>query len=425
MKKNRLLVCTIGLALILTATTGAFCQVGYAASWASLVTDNATCQGIDSDYAPVNRVSTFGLPGPYVYSWVEFHDVPPENHTITWQWYMPSGKLYTTITYTIPTSTNNNGWGSYTVWGRTNIVGYSTNELLGLWNIKVSVDGETAVTQSFTVSYYATSAIILGIPYYSQGSNNYCGPTALQMVLGYYGEQKTQSEIVAHVFNTENDTTYTTDMQAYPQQLGFNSTEFTGSIELVKQYVHSRIPVIVLQKVSETDERGHFRVVAGYDDTKGVIITCDPDKSASYNLTYAQFANLWQGGSTFTTVNWTLAIVPYSGAPAPTILQATPQPTAQPTQSPSPVPTASPTTPPTTLPPTSPTATTTTSPTTTATQTAKPSPIPTQGSQSDEHLSVNPQPTVPEFPLWVLPMVMACVLATAGFAVKQKRKLLN
>ncbi len=339
--------------------------------------------------------------------------MPPENHTVTWEWYMPSGKLYTTITYTIPTSTNNNGWGSYTVWGRTNIVGYSTNELLGLWNIKVSVDGETAVTQSFTVSYYATSAIILGIPYYSQGSNNYCGPTALQMVLGYYGEQKTQSEIVAHVFNTENDTTYTTDCKRI-RSTRFNSTAFTGTIETVKQYVNSRIPVIVLQKVSETDERGHFRVVAGYDDTKGVIITYDPDKSANYNLTYAEFANLWQGGSTFTAVNWTLAIVPYSGAPAPTVVPASPQPTqtTQPTTSPTPTATNTPT------------VTASPTPITTATQTANPTQTTAPTSQSDEHFNENPQPTVPELPLWALPVVLICVLATAALA-KQGAKQLN
>lgn len=334
MKKSiDFVISAIVLALLIMANPGAFCQVAPTTNWSTLVNDYATCQGVDSNNNPVNRADTFSSTDSYVYSWIAFQNVPPQNHTVVWYWYMPNGTLYTESSYTIP---NNNGlgWGSYNVWGDININGYLPSHILGTWSVKTYVDGEALLIQSFTISSSAPSSYISGVPYDSQETNTWCGPATLQMVLGYYGVQKSQSEIAASVYNQDNKTTYTNSMQVYPQQLGFNSTMSTGSIEALKQDIQNGIPTIVLQRVSDSDSEGHYRVVVGYDDLEGVFITDDPGQSANYNITYGDFVALWNNISASTTVNWTLTIVPYVSSPNPSSTPISAQPTNAPSETP-------------------------------------------------------------------------------------------
>ena len=334
MKRNlQSFVVAAVLLLLLLTITPTLCNA-QAPNWTALVSDSATCLGVDSNNNPVNRSYTFVPTNAYAYSWIKLQNVPPQNHTVDSYWYTPNGALYIKNSYTIPTSSSNVGWNNYCVWSYVNIDGYSASTILGIWNIQTYIDGVAVISQNFAISLVSSSAYINGVPYFHQQGSTWCGPTALQMDLKYFGVEKSINEIAANVWDSNNQTTYTTSMQAYPQQLGFNSTAFTGSIDVLKQGIRNNIPSIVLQRVSESDSTGHYRVVVGYDDYTGVFITNDPGQFANYNLTYSLFTDLWTKGSTFTGSNWTLQITPTSSTPRtsatpPSLIS--PSPTVNPT----------------------------------------------------------------------------------------------
>jgi len=391
---HNIIVVAAVLALLPLTIPIAFCDA-QSTNWTTLVNDSATCQGIDSNNSPVNRCYTFVPTNSYAYSWIKLQNVPPQNHTVNWYWYMPNGDLYFTNSYTIPMSSNNLGWNNYCAWSYVNIEGSSASSILGTWNIKTCFDEVTLLSQDFDISLVSSSAHIVGVPYFHQQGSTWCGPTALQMDLGYFGVEKSINEIVTNVWDSNNQTTYTTSMQAYPQQLGFNSTAFTGSIDALKQSIRNNIPAIVLQRISESNSTGHYRVVVGYDDSTGVFITNDPAQSANYNLTYSLFTDLWTKGSTFTGNNWTLQITPTSNTPRTT-------------ETPAPLISTSPTVDP---PETS-------TPFISSTPTPTPSALPST--------LVTPLPSVPEFPtLLVLPLLAVPTLTALAFAKRNKPSKIN
>jgi ABC-type bacteriocin/lantibiotic exporter with double-glycine peptidase domain len=177
----------------------------------------------------------------------------------------------------------------------------------------LSLISQTVLAQS------ASSAYINRVPYYSQEQGYWCGPAVLQMVLGFWGISVSQSSIASRVYNQTDKTSNINAMKSYTQSLGFNNTEIIGSIEKLKDYILKGFPAIVLQKISVNNTYGHYRVVVGYDDEKEIFITYDPQVSKNYNITYNQFVDLWNSGSTFTTKNWTLVIEPSSSYSTPSL----------------------------------------------------------------------------------------------------------
>jgi len=68
--------------------------------------------------------------------------------------------------------------------------------------------------------------------------------------------------------------------------------------------------LIVLQKPVKQVKKGHYRVVFGYDDDKGVFILHDPLIGANRGIKYKDFQQLWNFGDNANRQNWTLAIFP-------------------------------------------------------------------------------------------------------------------
>ena len=247
-------------------------------------------------------------------------------------------------------------------------------------------------------------AAIIGITYQSQIESTWCGPASETMILNYYGINTTQTFVASQIYNATTNETYSNKMAEYPRSLGLTSTEFTGSIPILRSCIEEGHPVIVLQNFSISSSAGHYRVVIGYDDSKNLTITHDPILGANYNISYTDFAFMWKAYS-----NWTLLIQPGNPLPTPTPSPsptphptATPTPTPKPTETPTPTPTQTPTLSPSPSPsptpiltPTpSPTPTTTPSPTPIAPPTPTPSPTPT----AIPTLTPTPTPTPTETP---------------------------
>jgi hypothetical protein len=148
------------------------------------------------------------------------------------------------------------------------------------------------------------------VPYFDQGDTYWCGPASMSMVLGYWGTNISKGDIATEIFDPIAKITYMMDMVSYPTTYGLDSQEFTGSIYDLKTWINHGVPLIVLQRFSLENPYGHYRVVVGYSDSSAVMFTFDPRNGINFTISYAEFARLWQPGSTFSTANWTLAITP-------------------------------------------------------------------------------------------------------------------
>jgi predicted double-glycine peptidase len=155
-----------------------------------------------------------------------------------------------------------------------------------------------------------SSANVFNVPYYNQEQGYWCGPATLQMVFEFWGVKISQSAIASRVYNQTDNSTNINAMKDYASDVGFNCTAEVGSINKLREFIQKGIPVIVLQQISLNDARGHYRIVVGYDEKKEVFTTFDSQQYENYNITYSQFVDLWQNGTTFSAKNWTLAIVP-------------------------------------------------------------------------------------------------------------------
>jgi hypothetical protein len=163
-----------------------------------------------------------------------------------------------------------------------------------------------SVAQSFLFDQF----YLQGVPYSNQDDPYWCGPASMSMVLGYWGTNISQGDIAAEIYDPGSRITLMTDMVSYPMTFGFKSQDFAGSIHDLKTWVDNGVPVVVLQRFSLEDPYGHYRVVVGYNDSSAMIFTFDPKKGINFTISYPEFAQLWQPGSTFWTTNWTLAITP-------------------------------------------------------------------------------------------------------------------
>ncbi len=151
---------------------------------------------------------------------------------------------------------------------------------------------------------------VYDVPYVQQTDTYWCGPASLTMVLSYWGANVTQEEVAGEIYDPATNITKISEMKAYSQELGFETEELIGSINHLKEWINRGRPPIVLQKFSLQNPYGHYRVVVGYDDEKKLFVTYDPIVGSDYEILYGEFVDLWEPGSTFSTLNWTLMIFP-------------------------------------------------------------------------------------------------------------------
>ena len=146
------------------------------------------------------------------------------------------------------------------------------------------------------------------VQYMSQNQQYWCGPACLEIVSNYWKINVTQQDIAEAIYDPQANVTRISEMESYAQGLGFKTINFTGSIDLLKEWIFGGIPVITLQKFSFQDPYGHYRVVIGYNDLKSEITTLDPILGGNYNFSYADFTQLWNTSQTFSEYAWCLVI---------------------------------------------------------------------------------------------------------------------
>ncbi len=160
---------------------------------------------------------------------------------------------------------------------------------------------------------------IEGVPLYQQIDARGCGAAAMQMVFDYYGPFIDQREIYdaarsggtalpdmaraaqfSSMSYTAGDRFEKGETQGYRERpvgyAGFYYASTTPWLPELKSIIAQGYPVIVLVNWLPDYYGPHYRVVVGYDDTKGVLLMNDPwsrefKNDMGYQGSTSQFAN--------------------------------------------------------------------------------------------------------------------------------------
>lgn len=150
----------------------------------------------------------------------------------------------------------------------------------------------------------ARQHIISQVPFYPQ-QDYFCGPTTLSEVAGFYGLEKSPTDIAPNTFTPGLQGTLQIEMAAATRQLGLLAYEQRANMSQLLSLVADDIPVIVLQNNSISWlPQWHYAVVIGYDiNAKEVIL--HTGVTEAHRLNFATFERTWQRGN-----YWMLAMLP-------------------------------------------------------------------------------------------------------------------
>ena len=154
--------------------------------------------------------------------------------------------------------------------------------------------------------------LIEKVPIYRQPYMD-CGPTALRMVLNFYGKTLSEEEIGKA---RKGRGTSVSDMESYPRSLGFQINSFYDwKKEEMKLLLAQGYPVIALgvrppdwTKGERYSGEGHFVVVVGYDDSKMIFNVHDPNGGRRLQIPYEVFKEFHRAHPTHG--NYVLCIYP-------------------------------------------------------------------------------------------------------------------
>lgn len=133
-------------------------------------------------------------------------------------------------------------------------------------------------------------------------SFNNCGPAALSMALRFYGINVSQAELGQalrpyQIPGGDND-----DKSVTLEEVAEKSKEYglvpylrpMGNDELVKQFIANDIPVITRTWLKKDDDIGHYRIIKGYDDSRGIFIQDDSLQGKDLEYTYTDYDQIWK-----------------------------------------------------------------------------------------------------------------------------------
>lgn len=155
----------------------------------------------------------------------------------------------------------------------------------------------------------AESGIWIDVPFIRQEKNG-CGSASIAMVMRYWQGQQGQTvnadpdQIQKQLYSIKAHGIYASDLQRFFDQHGFRTFAFHGEWKDLIEHLRKGRPLIVGLKPLRQSEL-HYVVVAGIDDTQGVVLVNDPARRKLLKMDRASFERQWK-----VTDNWTLLAVP-------------------------------------------------------------------------------------------------------------------
>lgn len=142
---------------------------------------------------------------------------------------------------------------------------------------------------------------IPGGTFVAQTFNN-CGPATLSMAMSYWGIQVSQGILGEKMRPYQNQIGNNDDKSISVEEFVLEAKNYgleslarpNGTVELLKKFVASNIPVIVRTWLHPNEDIGHFRIVRGYNDETRVFIQDDSYEGKNLTYDYDTFLSMWQ-----------------------------------------------------------------------------------------------------------------------------------
>ena len=159
-------------------------------------------------------------------------------------------------------------------------------------------------------------SLIQTVPFEKWLERNYCGPACLTMVLNFWEEKTSfnQQRITEEIYDSANEATYNSELVLYPRTQGFESYSFQGDLRILKDVIGKGFPVVVLSKTIKQIDKGHYRVVIGFDEDDDLIIFHDPYFGDRKAMSTGDFMKVWEMGKGRNQSRWMMVVVPESEA---------------------------------------------------------------------------------------------------------------
>lgn len=133
-------------------------------------------------------------------------------------------------------------------------------------------------------------------------SFNNCGPASLSMALAHFNLSVTQLELGQQLrpyqhAGGDNDDKSVTFAEIATRAQDYNLLAYhrpRGDIQILLQLINNDMPVLTRTWLNTKEDIGHFRVIKGYDQNRGIIIQDDSLQGANITYTYQDFMALWQ-----------------------------------------------------------------------------------------------------------------------------------
>jgi tetratricopeptide (TPR) repeat protein len=95
--------------------------------------------------------------------------------------------------------------------------------------------------------------------------------------------------------DNDDKTIFPSEFVEWTEKYGLSAVyRVNGSIDLLKLFVVNDIPVVVKTWLRVDEDIGHFRLVRGFDEKRGVIIQNDSYHGPDKKISYYDFLSMWQ-----------------------------------------------------------------------------------------------------------------------------------
>ncbi len=169
-------------------------------------------------------------------------------------------------------------------------------------NKNTVIDGSApSATPSTKVKSSPQAYVIPSASHVSQTFNN-CGPATLSMAMSYFGVNISQDELREQMrpFNNpaggiDDKSVFAPEFVEYAEKYGLQGiARPNGTTELLKTLIANDIPVVLRTWLHPDEDIGHFRIVRGYDDARGIFIQDDSYEGRNLEYEYSTFEEMWK-----------------------------------------------------------------------------------------------------------------------------------
>lgn len=142
-----------------------------------------------------------------------------------------------------------------------------------------------------------------GLHFFKQ-NKNFCGPSALAVVMNYWGDNVTQEEIAESIYRASIKGSLTVDLENYAFERGFFAQAGTFELDELGPRIREGIPIIVMLQVMPFIKRNHYLVLFGYDETQQLVIAYTGEEEPVL-IGYGDFVRKWESAG-----KWALIVAP-------------------------------------------------------------------------------------------------------------------